>query len=78
VQNNVDIFHSRSGNLRIAHIGLDKFYFVYHFGKIALFACEKIVNNSYKATLRDEPFADIRTNEAGSAGYQKLLHQISL
>ncbi len=69
MQNDIDIFHSRSGDLRIAHIGLDKLYFVYHIGKITLFACDKIVNNSYKAILRDEPFADIRTNKSGSAGH---------
>jgi len=78
VQNDIDIFDGRLGDLRIAHIGLDKINFVYDRGKVAFFACEQIVNNSYKAALRDELFADIRTDKTGSAGYQKFLHKISL
>jgi hypothetical protein len=78
MQNDIDIFHGRLGDLRIAHISLDKIDFVYDRGKVAFFAREQIVNNSYKAVLRNELFADIRTDKTGSAGNQKLLHKISL
>jgi len=68
VQNNINILYRRLGDLRIAHIGFYKLNFVYNTGKVALFACEQIVNDSYEAALRNELLADIRTNKAGSAG----------
>ena len=40
MKDDVNIFNDRLGDLRIAHIGLDKFDFVDDFGEIALFARE--------------------------------------
>lgn len=69
VQNNIDIFHCGTGDVRVTHIGLEKINLVYNGGEVGLFACEKIVDNPYEAALRDKPFADIRADEAGSAGH---------
>jgi hypothetical protein len=69
MQTEINILHTGTSDFFITHIGLYKFNLIRDGSKIGFFACEEIINNPYETALRDELFADIRTNKTGSAGY---------